>query len=93
MEVRIYDSQSPLLDSFQLVNEEARRAGSPDNRRVFYDRANQGAIDGDKVRRRDPSALQDPKNVQSLGRFGDGVVGIIVPLQSVTQGQTENFVR
>ena len=51
------------------------------------------AIDDDKVSRRDLSALQDPKNVQSLGRLGDDVVGIIVPLQGVTQGQTENFVR
>ena len=32
MEVRVYDSQGPLLDSFKLVNEEARKASSPDNR-------------------------------------------------------------
>ena len=45
---------------------------------------NQGTIDGDRVH---------PKNVQSLGRFGDDVIGIIIPLQGVTQGQTEDFVR
>ena len=80
MEVRVYDSQGPLLDSFKLVNEEARKASSPDNRRVFKDRANQGAIDGDKVHWRDPSALQDPENVQSLRRLGNDFVGVIVPL-------------
>ena len=80
MEVRVYDSPGPLLDSFKLVNEEARKASSPDNRRVFYDRANQGAIDGVKVNRRDPSALQDPENVQSLRRLGNHFVGVIVPL-------------
>ena len=57
MEVRLYDSQGPLLDSFKLVNEEARKASSPDNRRVFQDRANQSAIDGDKVHWRDPRAV------------------------------------
>ena len=28
MEVRVYDSQGPLLDSFKLVNEEARKAST-----------------------------------------------------------------
>ena len=49
MKVRVYNSQGPLLDSFKLLNEEARKASGPNNRRVFKDRANQGAIDGDKV--------------------------------------------
>ena len=35
VEVRIYDSQGPLLNSLELLNEEARKAGSPDNRRVL----------------------------------------------------------
>ena len=70
----------PLLDSFKLVNEEARKASSPDNRRVFKDTANQGAIDGDKVHWGDPSALQDPENVRSLRRLGNNFVGVIVPL-------------
>ena len=35
VEVGVYDSQGPLLDSFKLVNEEARKVSSPDNRRVF----------------------------------------------------------
>ena len=60
MEVRLYDSQGPLLDSFKLVNEEARKASSPDNR---------STLDSPGVR---AIGLRSPSPVTGL-TFGTGV--------------------
>ena len=42
VEVRVYDSQGPLLDSFKLVNEEARKASSPDKQKSILGQSESG---------------------------------------------------